>query len=81
MKKQSEKIKDEDSDAPILHKHLTLIEVAEPGILEELQVDRQIGWLIVTRLSDRVAVVAPGKIDQLVKHLLKAGHTPKIIGG
>ena len=72
---------DGGSDAPTLHIGLTLVEVDEPELLEELAADPRVGPLIVTRLSDRVAVVAPGGADKIVKLLLKAGHTPKVIGG
>jgi hypothetical protein len=80
MRKRSAKAGAGEDDAPILHAHLTIIEVAEAEILEELLADRRIGWMIATRLSDRAAVVAAGKSGQIIKHLLKAGHTPKIIG-
>jgi hypothetical protein len=34
---------------------------------------------LLTRLSDRVAVVAPGGVDKLREYLLKQGHTPKML--
>src|SRR5262245_53765566 len=43
---------------PLLHTHLTLVETAEPELLEELLADRRIGPLLAARLSDCVAVVA-----------------------
>jgi hypothetical protein len=67
-----------DAEA-VLHTHLTLIEVAEPEILQELCADRRIGPLIVAQLSDRVAVAAPGSAKEVIQYLLKAGHTPKVI--
>ena len=79
MKKVDRRAQSGDVDAPVLHTRLTLIEVAEPEILHELLLDKRIGPLIATQLSDRVAVVAPGSANQLVKLMLKAGHTPKII--
>jgi hypothetical protein len=68
-------------DASLLHTHLTLVETAEPELLEELLADRRIGPLLVARLSDCVAVVAPGNAKEVQRWLLKAGHTPRIIGG
>lgn len=65
--------------AAVLHSKLALIEVAEPALLQEIEVDPRTGPFIVARLSDCVAVVAPGKANFLVKRLLKAGHTPKVI--
>jgi len=67
--------------APLLHTRLTLIETAEPEQLEELMADRRIGPLLVARLSDCVAVVAPGNAREVQRWLLKAGHTPRIVGG
>lgn len=64
---------------PILHANLTVIEVADPLLLEELRVDRRLGPLIVAQLSDRVAIIKPEDREQVVKQLLKAGHTPKVI--
>jgi len=59
--------------------HLTLIEVAESELLDELCADRRLGPLIVARLSDRIAAAAPGKAQDLVRALLKVGHTPKLV--
>jgi len=67
--------------APLLHTHLTLVETAEPELLEELLADRRVGPLLVARLSDCVAVVAPGHAKEVQRWLLKAGHTPRIVGG
>ena len=67
--------------APLLHTKLTLVETAEPELLEELLADRRIGPLLVARLSDCVAVVAPGNAKEVQRWLLKAGHTPRIIEG
>jgi len=67
--------------APLLHNHLTLVETAEPELLEELLADRRIGPLLVARLSDCVAVVAPGHAKEVHRWLLKAGHTPRMVDG
>ena len=64
---------------PILHANLTVIEVADPLLLEELRVDQRLGPLIFAQLSDRVAIVKPDDSERVVKQLLKAGHTPKMI--
>jgi hypothetical protein len=77
---RSERLRFTDS-SPVLHTRLTPVETAEPELLEELQADRRIGPLLVARLSDRVAVVAPGQARQAQRWLLKAGHKPRIIGG
>jgi hypothetical protein len=63
---------------PILHHNLPLLEVADPLLLEELMLDRQVSSLVLTRLSDRVALVDPGRFEALVARLRKIGHLPKV---
>jgi hypothetical protein len=63
----------------VLHTNLTLIEVADPLLLEELRADRRLAPLLVAQLSDRVAVVKPGEEEGVMRALLRAGHTLKVI--
>ena len=59
--------------------NLTLIEVADPLLLEEMRADRRLARLLVAQLSDRVVLVKPGDEEAVMRALLKAGHTPKVI--
>jgi hypothetical protein len=63
-----------------LHTDLTLIEVTDAELLQELRADRSVGPLIIAQLSDRIGIAAPGSGKDLIKHLRKAGHTPKVVG-
>ncbi len=63
----------------VLHTNLTLLEVADPLLLEELRADRRLGPLLVAQLSNRVAVVKAGASEGLIRALLRAGHTPKVV--
>ena len=65
----------------ILHQNLPLVEVAEPWLLDTVLADAGAARWIVTRLSDRVAIVVPGQIDALLARLRKLGHTPKLLEG
>jgi hypothetical protein len=65
----------------ILHQNLPLVEVAEPWLLDTVLADAGAARWIVTRLSDRVAIVSPGQIDALLARLRKLGHTPKVLEG
>ena len=67
--------------ATILHPNLPLLEVAEPWLLDTVLADAGAARWIVTRLSDRVAIVAPGQVDALLARLRKLGHTPKVLEG
>ena len=64
-----------------LHTDVTIIEVADPELLREIRADRFAGPLIVAQLSDRVAIAAAGSGVDLIKHLKRAGHTPKVSRG
>lgn len=63
----------------ILHQNLPIIEVAESYILDMLYQDKAAAAMILTRLSDQVAVVNPEQLDTLLARLLKLGHTPKVL--
>ena len=65
----------------ILHQNLPMIEVAEPWLLDTILADAGAARWIVARLSDRVAIVAPGQTDTLLARLRKLGHTPKLLEG
>jgi len=64
---------------PILHANLPLIEVADPILLDTLYADPRTEMYLLTRLSERVAVIAPGSLEKLQNYLLKQGHTPKVL--
>jgi len=66
--------------APVrVHDNITLIEVDEAVALDMLLADATAHKYLLTRLSDTVAVVAPGRFDDLRARLLHLGHTPKIV--
>ena len=64
---------------PILHTGLTLLETADPLLLEELIADSRIGPLVAARLSDRMAIVTPGAVEAVLRQLLKTGHLPTVV--
>src|SRR5262249_22247300 len=58
----------------VLHTNLTLIEVADPLLLEELRADRRLAPLLVAPLSDRAVLVKPGDEEPVTRAYRKAGH-------
>lgn len=66
-------------NAPVLHENLSLIEVADRHILDDLYADPRAEQFLLTRLCPTIAVVAPGQVDVLLARLLKLGHTPKVL--
>ena len=63
----------------VLHENLPLIEVADHLLLDDLYADARAARCLLVRLSGTVAVVAPGKFDDLLARLRKLGHTPKVL--
>ena len=61
----------------VLHRNLPVLEVAEPRLLDELLLDRQVAGMVLTRLSDRVALIDPSRYSTLIARLRKIGHLPK----
>lgn len=62
-----------------LHENLPVIEVANRLLLDTLLSDPRTASLILTRLDERVAIIAPGQFDALLSRLRKLGHLPKIL--
>ena len=62
-----------------LHQNLSILQVTEPLLLDTLLADATIAPHIVTRLSDRVAIISPKHVDTLLARLLKLRHTPKLL--
>lgn len=65
----------------VLHENLPLVEVADHHLLDELYADGRAARCLLVRLSGTVAVVAPGKFNDLLERLHKLGHTPKVLLG
>jgi hypothetical protein len=64
---------------PILHQNVPLLQVNDPLELDTLLADAIAAQFIVTCLSDRVAIIAPGQVDTLLARLIKLRHTPQVL--
>ncbi len=62
-----------------LHENLPMIEVVNPLLLDTLLSDKRTAHLILKRLDERVAIVAPGQFEVLFSRLKKLGHLPKVV--
>jgi len=62
-----------------LHDRVSLIEVATPLLLDTLMSNPRTAPFILTRLDDLTAIVAPGKLDELLERLKKLGQLPKVL--
>ncbi|WP_407569474.1 hypothetical protein [Deinococcus altitudinis] len=65
---------------PTAHRPLGLLEVQESADLDALMADPRLAGQIAMRLDERFALVLPASLERLQAALLKAGHTPKLVG-
>ena len=62
-----------------LHLGVAVLEVGDPAQLLELAADTGLRPFLLCRLSPTVALVDPGRADDLAEMLRRHGHTPKIL--
>ena len=62
-----------------LHDNIPLIEVNDSLVLGALLAAGVASRYIITRLSAQVAVVVPGRMDELFARLRKLDHTPRVL--
>lgn len=62
-----------------LHRHVSLIRVAEPILAEELLARKTLARLIAGRMSDTILLVRPEEEDAVLDELRRMGHTPRVV--
>ncbi len=62
-----------------LHVGVAVLEVGDPAQLLELAADTGLRPFLLCRLSPTVALVDPGRADDLAEMLRRHGQTPKIL--
>src|SRR4051812_29920909 len=62
-----------------IHIHAAVLEVNDPAQLLELAVDTALRPFLLCRLAPTVALVDPGRADELADALRRRGHTPRIL--
>jgi hypothetical protein len=65
--------------APEIHLHAAVLEVGDPAQFLELAADTALRPFLLCRLAPNVALVDPGRADELAEMLRRRGHTPKIL--
>jgi hypothetical protein len=63
-----------------LHRRVCLVQTEDAVLAEELLARKKLAQEIVGRLTDRVLLVRPGRIDAVVEELQAMGHTPAVMG-
>ena len=62
-----------------LHRRVCLIQTEDAVLAEELLSRKKLAQDLVGRLTDRVLLVRPGRVDAVVQELQKMGHTPQVV--
>ena len=62
-----------------VHVNAAVLEVSEPAQLLELAADKALRPYLLCRLAPAVALVDPGRADDLAEALRRRGHTPTIL--
>src|SRR4051812_46660188 len=62
-----------------VHHGAAVLEVGDPSQLLELAADAALRPYLLCRLAPGVALVDPGRADELAEALRRRGHTPKIV--
>jgi hypothetical protein len=62
-----------------MHVDAAVLEVGDPAQLLELAADPGLRPYLLCRLAPNVALVDPGRADDLAEMLLRRGHTPKVL--
>ena len=61
-----------------LHRRVCLVATEDAVLAEELLARKKLAQDLVGRLTDRVLLVRPGRVDAVVQELQKMGHTPQV---
>ena len=62
-----------------LHRRVCLVQTEDAVLAEELLARKKIAQDVVGRLTDRVLLVRPGRVEAVVQELQKMGHTPQVL--
>ena len=62
-----------------LHRRVCLIVTEDAVLAEELLARKKVTQDLVGRLTERVLLVRPGRVEAVVEELKKMGHTPQVV--
>jgi hypothetical protein len=62
-----------------LHRRVCLVLTEDAVLAEELLARRKLAQDVAGRLTDRVLLVRPGRVEAVVQELQKMGHTPQVL--
>ena len=62
-----------------IHRRVCLVQTEDAVLAEELLARKKLAQDVVGRLTDRVLLVRPGRVESVVQELHKMGHTPQVL--
>jgi uncharacterized protein YaiI (UPF0178 family) len=63
-----------------LHRRVCLVLTDDAVLAEELLARKKLALEVAGRLTDRVLLIRPGRVDAVLDELRRMGHTPQVIG-
>jgi len=64
-----------------LHRRVCLIQTEDAVLAEELLAGKKLSQDLAGRLTERVLLVRPGRVEAVVGELQRMGHTPRVVEG
>jgi len=63
-----------------LHRRVCLVMTEDALLAEELLARKKLSQEVAGRLTDRVLLIRPGRIEAVLEELRRVGHTPQVVG-
>lgn len=63
-----------------LHKRVCLVLTEDAVLAEEILARKKLAGEVVGRLTDRILLIRPGRVEAVLQELTKMGHTPQVAG-
>src|SRR3974390_2914618 len=63
-----------------LHRRVCLVLTEDAVLAEELLARKKLSAEVAGRLSEKVLLIRPGRLDSVLDELRKMGHTPQVVG-
>jgi hypothetical protein len=63
-----------------LHRRVCLVLTEDAVLAEELLARKKLSQEVAGRLTDRVLLVRPGRVESVLEELRRMGHTPQVVG-
>jgi hypothetical protein len=64
-----------------LHRRVCLVQTEDAVLAEELLARKKLAQDVAGRLTDRILLIRPGRIEVVVDEIRKMSHTPQVVGG